>query len=337
MDRDHEAVSKTSSRAGRESDAVAEPTSAKTSDTTDYVLCGWRIRSAVPLPEVMRWTGNDRAPDVVIRLGPAPPLRDASLKGVGPVQVGRDGVCRLEIKDVAACLVIAGREVVVDARTGLDLPDLRGWLLGVALGMLCHQRGLFPLHASCVRIGAAAVALAGRTGTGKSTLAAALALRGHGLLADDVCAIELAPSGGPQVRPSFPRLLLSDDAMRALDLARDSVPRASKGKRKFHFCEPRRFDTSPARLHGVYLLERSAIDETDIQPVSGAAAAAMLSTEIFRPRIGFHLGRKADLLAQAFHVAAQVPVFRCPVHPGLTEIGPLAARVEAHAVSRRGS
>src|SRR5262245_16919533 len=44
--------------------------------TGDYALCGWRVRSAVELPEVMPWMGDDRAPDLVIRLGAAPPLRD---------------------------------------------------------------------------------------------------------------------------------------------------------------------------------------------------------------------------------------------------------------------
>jgi hypothetical protein len=116
--------------------------------TADYLLCGWRVRSAVPLPEVMRWPGDDRAPDIAIRLGSAPPLRDQVGKGVGPVQVGRDGVCRLDIKNVATYLVAAGRDVVVEPRIGVDAPDLRNWLLGVALGMLCHLRGLFPLHAA---------------------------------------------------------------------------------------------------------------------------------------------------------------------------------------------
>src|SRR5712692_8123118 len=123
------------------------------SGTDDYVLCGWRVRSAVPLPDAMRWTGDDRPPDVTIRVGSAPALLDPVLHGTGPVQVGRDGLCRLGIDHVACFLVRNGREVVVEPRGDIGTPEFRSWLLGAVLGMLCHQRRLFPLHAACIRIG----------------------------------------------------------------------------------------------------------------------------------------------------------------------------------------
>jgi hypothetical protein len=295
----------------------------------DRVLCGWRVRSVLPLPELAPWSGDDRAPDVMIRRGFAPPLSSATGARVG---IGADGVCRVDIKGVAAFLIAGGRDVVVEPHAALDAPELREWLLGVVLGMLCHQRGLFPLHASCVRIGGIAVAFAGRTGAGKSTLAAALACRGHGLIADDVCALELAASGPPHVLPSFPRLRLWDDAMRALDLSSEGVPRASRGKPKFQFCEPSWFDPSPAPLGAVYLLERVGGEER-IERLGGAHAAAALSREIYRPWMGFRLGRKSELLTQALRIASQVPVFRCPVRPQLKEIETAAVRVEAHVLS----
>jgi HPr Serine kinase C-terminal domain len=300
----------------------------------DHVLCGWRVRSELPLPEVMIWAGDDRPPDVIVRLGATPPLNDAASQGRGPVEVGRDGRCRLDIKDVGSFLAIAGREVVVEPRVSLDSPDLRNWLLGVVLGMLCHQRGLFPLHASCVRIGGAAVAFAGRTGAGKSTLAAALASRGHGLIADDVCAVELVSDGPPQVRPSFPRLRLWDDAMSALDFPAEGAPRGIMGKQKFHYCQPGRFDPSPARLSGVYFLERIVDDRQPvIRRLNGLHAAATLSNEIYRRWIGFRLGRESELLAEALRIVSGVPIFHCPIRSDLTQIEAEAARVDAHVSS----
>jgi hypothetical protein len=300
----------------------------------DYVLCGWRVRSALPLPEVVPWTGDDRPPDITVRLGPAPPLNEPVTSGGGRVQIGQNGACRLEVEDVASFVVSAGRDVAVELSVRRDAAEVREWFLGVVLGMLCHQRGLFPLHASCVRIGGGAVAFAGRTGTGKSTLAAALARRGHGLIADDVSAIEPAASGPPQARPSFPRLRLWDEAMRALDLSPEGVPRASRGKPKYQFCEPGWFDPSPAALRAVYLLERVVVEEP-IERVSGAHAATALYREIYRPWMALRLGRKSELLAQALRIASQVPVFRCPVRPQLEAIGTAAARVEAHVLSLR--
>jgi hypothetical protein len=300
--------------------------------TTDYFLCGLRIRTAVPLPDLVAWIGDDRTPDVTISFGAASALLDPVLKGAGPVQVGRDGTCRLAIKDVASFLVFDGRAVIVEPDGDLDTPAFRGWLLGVVLGMLCHQRGLFPLHAACVRFGGTAIALCGRTGAGKSTLAAALGRRGHALVADDVCAIDFTADGEPLVLPSFPRLKLWEDSLQALAVPAETVPRAGSGKRKFHFHQTERFDPSPALLRGIYVLKRSPTP-SDILLKSGADAVIGLSKEIYRRPIGFSLGRKVALLSAAMRIASKVPLFQLSVRPDLSQLDVTAARIEGHFAS----
>jgi hypothetical protein len=194
------------------------------------------------------------------------------------------------------------------------------------------------LHAACVRIGSGAVALTGRTGAGKSTLAAALVRRGHALVADDVCVIDAAASNGPRVLPSFPRLKLWNDTLQALDISTDGMLRADSGKRKFHFYQRGSFELSPVKLSGVYVLNRSLMsDQQDVATESRADAAMTLSREIYRRPIGFHLGRKAALLTEALHMASVVPVFRFLVQPDLSLLDRTAARIEAHFVSLRGS
>jgi hypothetical protein len=306
--------------------------SAPPDGANDYVLCGWHVRSEIPLPEVMQWAGGDHAPDVTVRLGRVPPSRGPVVKG-SPARIGPDGECRLEFASARRFLVVAGGEITVETEGPVDAPDLHALLLGPVLGVLCHQRALFPLHAACVRLGNGAFALAGRTGVGKSTLATALVRRGHCLVADDVTAIELIGSGPPRVRPSFPRLRLWEDAMRALDISGQGVPRADTGKGKFHFVQPGRFDPLPVELRGIYLLAPATETNRDIAPVTGAAAAATLCDEIYRRRIGVQLGRKSELLTQAFHVAAQVPLFRCPVVSDLARVGGVAERIAAHFAS----
>ena len=131
--------------------------------------------------------------------------------------------------------------------------------------------------------------------------------------------------------PSFPRLKLWEDTLQAFNIAADGMPQASSGKRKFHFCQPGSFDPSPVRLQGIYLLEQStALERQEIRPVTGADAARLLSHEIYRRPIGYHLGRKVALLSDALHIAATVPVFRLPVSFDLRQLDVVAARVEAH-------
>ena len=86
----------------------------------------------------------------------------------------------------------------------LSYDDLCIYFLGPVMGFVLRQRGTVTLHASSLLFSGRAIALVGEAGAGKSTTAAALALRGWPVLGEDVCA--LAESGGHyQVLPAYPR------------------------------------------------------------------------------------------------------------------------------------
>jgi hypothetical protein len=75
------------------------------------------------------------------------------------------------------------------------LPDMvRDAYERSVLPIALHLLGGEALHASAVRGPAGVVALCGESGTGKSTLAAALGHRGHPVWADDAVAFELVDS-----------------------------------------------------------------------------------------------------------------------------------------------
>src|SRR6185436_17962029 len=76
-------------------------------------------------------------------------------------------------------------------------------------GAVLQQRGLLPLHASALLLGAGAIALLGPSRAGKSTLAAALARRGHPVLADDV--VPVSPEPTPTVMGGSSVLQVEDE------------------------------------------------------------------------------------------------------------------------------
>ena len=86
------------------------------------------------------------------------------------------------------------------------------FLLGSAIGLLLHQRGLVPLHANAVVVEGRALAFTGPSGAGKSTLAAWCHDQGLPVLADDVCVIGM-DAGVPTARPGLRRLRLWKDAL----------------------------------------------------------------------------------------------------------------------------
>lgn len=89
----------------------------------------------------------------------------------------------------------------VEVRPALGAPDGLAQVLTVG-AMLAYQlyvRGCLVLHASAVDVGGSAVAFAGRSGMGKSTMAALMCADGGRLITDDVLRVDDWPVA-PRVR-----------------------------------------------------------------------------------------------------------------------------------------
>lgn len=116
------------------------------------------------------------------------------------------------IADVGTFRVTEGKLVQVHPDQACTLSQLGVYIMGSCMGAVLHQRGLMPLHGSCVTDGTHAVLITGESGAGKSTLAAEFLSRGWKLLTDDVCAV-LDPEGAAVVQPSYPSQKLWQDSL----------------------------------------------------------------------------------------------------------------------------
>lgn len=296
----------------------------------DYFLCGWRVRSALTVPELAPWPGDDRAPDITIMIGAVPD----ELAGAVPVspllQVGA-GCALFSVENVAGYLVRDGREVTIDPRIDPAAPDLRVFLLSTVFGLLCHQRKLFPLHAACVAVGGKALALAAASGRGKSTLGAALALRGHSLLADSVCVVDPFAPSGPQVLPAFSYAALWQDAAIALALPQFARLPNRQGQNKYRYPigDKLRFRTLPVPLAAVALLEwANRAKAPGAVPLTGMRSALALNLQVYRQRTAALWGLTPDLFRSATAVADQCRVVRLIHEYGLSAIGNTVDRLE---------
>ena len=131
---------------------------------------------------------------------------------------------------VGAFLVRGGKEIIVDAISGVEESLIRLPLLGMVLAAVLQQRGLLVLHASAVAFNGDAVAFLGGSGWGKSTLAATLYARGHPLVADDLVAVDVGGRENPIVLPGFPQLkLLPEAAAASLGDDAELLPRLASG------------------------------------------------------------------------------------------------------------
>ncbi len=233
---------------------------------------------------------------------------DVEIRRAPPDGIGAGGF-QFEVPNVACYRITGGREIIVDGAPGASEEAIRLYLLGSALGVLLHQRGLLVLHANAIVIDGAAMLFMGPSGAGKSTLAAWFASQGYPVLTDDICAVEVSADGALSVLPGLTRLRLADDAAVHLgvDIA-EGASCSSSGKHEIGL--PRQEAMRPSALRACYLLSDTASgDPVCVRPLANIEAVEMLMANTYRGVALQELGGSAGHLAACVRVAASAPCF----------------------------
>lgn len=162
----------------------------------------------------------------------------------------------------------------------LTMDDLGVYLRGPLMGFVLRRRGVTALHASAANFEGRAVVFCGPSEAGKSTIAAALALRGVPVIADDITAL-LEVGGRFQVEPGYPRICLWPKAVEDLFGTADALPRLTQGWEKCFLPldgKSARFEQERRPLGAIYLLGTRADDATSprIEPLTSQEAVLSL-------------------------------------------------------------
>ena len=302
--------------------------------TYSYAAYGLSIRSEIELPELPVVEILDA--DVEIRAGAVP----ESLPGA--VQIHEHwhvspGALLFSSGCAGRFLITGGNRIEVDRTPGCDIDTFRMALTGTGFASLLHQRGYLTLHASAVRVGNGAAILAGRSGVGKSTLAAGLSLRGHDLIADDVAAINAPDGGRAVIRPSYPTHRLWEDGIAALGIDNGRGRRVRPELQKFHV-PAGSFCTSTLPVAHVFFLSADNGDGVRISKLSPADGLKRLLDVVFRRRIAYAQGRHAADFAVTSQIARCTPMHLIQRPAGHLCIAETIERVaERLAPSRTGA
>ena len=298
-----------------------------------YSCFDFRLRSEIALDEIGRAEDPaDARPIVEIRFGAVPERLPGGGETAHGLQAAGDDAL-LAVTDTARYLVRAGREIVIEPLPGGSERNLRLFLLGSALGILCHQRGLLPLHANAIVVGNGAYAFAGPSGTGKSTLAAYFARAGYPVLCDDVCVIDVDHPGGPVAWPGLPRLKLWGDASAAFGHDRSRLDRVIDGMDKFHVALPAQQEARPIPFRRLYLLGRAeAGAEPDILPLRGRAAMEAIMAQTYRGLYLPVLGLTSRHFLQCAALAGRIQVYTAARAWGYELFDREAGRLARHLI-----
>jgi hypothetical protein len=275
--------------------AIIEPMS---SSVGNYRLGPFFLESEIPLPELPELdapTAHDPAtPHATIRIAPVPQSIPDVVAHETRWFASRDEYL-LRVPNVANFLVRNGREVLVEPAPNALPLDIRAYLLSPIFSTLCHQAGMYSLHASSIRSGEGVAAFLGDSGAGKSTLAASLAQRGYSVVSDDICLLDPQPRdlnlpGDTLVVPVAPSLKLWRSALEALGQSPESLTRVFSTDDKYRLKlpnltaphQPATRNLQPATPHfpltQIFFLEWSDTPDEppSIIPIHGAAALTRL-------------------------------------------------------------
>lgn len=227
----------------------------------------------------------------------------------------------------------SGRTFTVDMASDMDDSELHTSLFGLAFGILAHQRGVPPLHASALQIGDQTVVLAGHSGMGKSTTARALVHRGHRILADDQVVID------PErllVHPSFPAMRLWGSTASALGEGVSSDLTILPGLDKYHVPSTDVFHPDPGNLGVIFVLSKAdSLDLPMVERLSAIHAVPVLTQHIYKLPIAAALGRMPDILQWTARIATRIPVYRLRRPDNLAALDLIASLVEQTASAAR--
>jgi hypothetical protein len=221
-----------------------------------------------------------------------------------------------------------------EAGRGLSRDDVFTYLVGPVMGFALRRRKKLALHASAVTIGESAIAICGEAGTGKSTTAAALALRGDAVLCEDICVLQDLHARTHAV-PGYPRIGLWPDSVGQLFSSADALPVIAEGWEKRFFQldgQLASFAERPAPLGAIYLLASRSEAPTApfIEPLSQREAVLALVQNTYMNYLLTKEQRATEFYAIA-NLVTEVDCYRVTPHVDPSRLASLAALIEYHA------
>jgi hypothetical protein len=310
---------------------------------------GLAIRADVALPGIA--SDDAPTPDVVLELVDRLPAtgRTRARYRAGSAD---DAASRVEIvdDDARGCTAFRygdGTAIDVEVREhpahiraaiapGQTLEDLAAYLYGPVLGYVLRARGRLAMHASCVRVGDGAVLIAGAPGAGKSTTAAALAMRGMTVVSDDLTALDFAyDDETPRAWPAFDHLRLWPDGERVVlgDGARLERITPSWEKRRFPL-DGAAFAGDPLPVRAILVLEpRRERRRALIRPLAPSRAVVTLTTLTYANYL-LDGAMRAQELVQLGALVRAVPVSALAPPSGRANLDALCDAIVRAAGSR---
>lgn len=286
-----------------------------TAHTEQYKAYGLSIHSCIACPELPR---TKQAPDIKVSYGRLPENLENPKKSGLRFQVSTNELM-LNVDGVARFLIRNGNEVIIDREPASSDDTIRLFLLGSAIGGILAQRKHLILHASVIKTSAGAIAFAGPSGIGKSTLANAFMQHGYSILSDDLCVLETDQQGVFHVHPAYPQIKLWADTIKNFGQAPERFRKVRPDINKHALPVEKNFFSQIVPLKKVYILnvansrsskQLNLSEDFSILPLKGAEAFEVVRKNTYRFQFLQGLGMQKTHFEQCANLISNYPVNR---------------------------
>jgi hypothetical protein len=232
-----------------------------------------------------------------------------------------DGSRYLRWQHLVECIVSGDRKELLLRELGPSgLQGFQSHLLGPAISFVLLDRGREILHGGALSFADTGIAIMGDSGTGKSTLAAALIASGGRSITDDLL-VFTEREAGFEIEAGPPRLKLFPATARALlPGRRDSVRMNPFTSKRVYALRNEETEPRKVPLRGIWVLTaRAEQSGCSIRRLSGSEAVRTLLANTF-VTVEQAPARQARLLQHAAALAARVPVYTLTLPHGLSRL-----------------
>lgn len=214
----------------------------------------------------------------------------------------------IDIPDVARYLVEGGNSIIIDPLPGADQTSIVRMLKTTPLAALLYQRGIMAFHAAAIAKGDDALLLSGDSGTGKSTLLAALLQRDWTVLADDLAIVALDAKRRLVVHSFAQDILLWPDSLQKLGVATTELKWSDSNRQILPL--PSHCAPCPCFLRTIYWLGVHRNEEIEVQELFGGEKFRALGSLSYNSHIADALFDRVTHMQSAALIAERVAVRR---------------------------
>jgi hypothetical protein len=252
----------------------------------NYKAFGLQIASELELPGLFPHEGKA---DATIRFGEVPEQLQGEIKYRGVLYESNSEQFLLKVPNVAKYLIQGKNEVIIEKYNGVTEDELSLFTVNTPIGVLLHQRGFFPLHASAIEFNDVCVVFTGISGVGKSSILTAFQRHGYRVLTEEICSISLSENKVPYVHPGAAYVYLWRDVLEYFDINSSQLKHRSNNPEKYKLPLNENYCDKLLPLKRIYILNTHNLSEVKIEELKGQDKILPIRNNSYRKRIGISI------------------------------------------------